>query len=608
MSNSRSCVLFRLACCALLEKLRYIRQSLAAMTHPTYPFVRLEAKLQARDRAWTDRWLVAALLCASTLLGCAGAGQSSLPGPSVGDLAYDAFECPDVPTAYVYGRPSGPAGQWLAAAGFDVQALTDQESPNLLRGLLVFPTDSAQDPAYGEYVQQHSEELYEFVDGANVLLQLAVDPVLEPEPVFFPTTQQATRVAGDIPLAYAADPDHLLLQGVLNETNGFALQSTPAAQSYFPSYRGFGTVVAGANQEALLLEGAYGQGRFLVTTMALDQLEDDAAANGLAANLVEYVQAVCERAVAESSMDLLGPPQVLTPESELLAVLPDTQVYSESVPALFDAQTLWIRRNAERFGIRYVIHLGDIVNSNTALEWERAALSMSLLDGVVSYALVPGNHDYGPSGNAATRDTLLNDYFPFAQVTSQPGFGGAYVEGALDNSYHLLEVGGRSLIVIALEWGPRDEVIAWANEVMAEHPDREGILVTHAYLNHNNRRYDHTDTVYPQRFNPHEYATPGGVNDGEELWQKLVRHHRFIMVLNGHVLEDGEGYLASVTDLGNTCHQMLSNYQMRENGGEAYMRLLEFMPDGTTVRVHTYSPLYDTFLQEPGQNFSFTLE
>merc|ERR1711916_173307 len=103
-----------------------------------------------------------------------------------------------------------------------------------------------------------------------------------------------------------------------------------------------------------------------------------------------------------------GPPQVLTPESELLAVLPDTQVYSESVPALFDAQTLWIRRNAERFGIRYVIHLGDIVNSNTALEWERAALSMSLLDGVVSYALVPGNHDYGPSGNAATRDTLLN--------------------------------------------------------------------------------------------------------------------------------------------------------------------------------------------------------
>jgi hypothetical protein len=45
---------------------------------------------------------------------------------------------------------------------------------------------------------------------------------------------------------------------------------------------------------------------------------------------------------------------------------------------------------------------------------------------------------------------------------------------------------------------------------------------------------------------------------------------------------------------------MLSNYQMREQGGEGYMRLLEFLPDGSTVNVFTYSPLYDKFLDEEG--------
>ena len=81
---------------------------------------------------------------------------------------------------------------------------------------------------------------------------------------------------------------------------------------------------------------------------------------------------------------------------------------------------------------------------------------------------------------------------------------GAFEPGALDNTYNLFEAGGHEWIAVALEWGPRDEVIAWADRVMAQHPDRLGILVTHAYLNNNNRRYDHTDIEHPQDFNPHE--------------------------------------------------------------------------------------------------------
>src|SRR5690606_32763068 len=167
------------------------------------------------------------------------------------------------------------------------------------------------------------------------------------------------------------------------------------------------------------------------------------------------------------------------------------------------------------------------------------------------YAMAPGNHDYGPSGDASTRDSLYQEWFPFADAARMPSFGGAHEIGKLDNTYHLFEAGGYAWIAVMLEWGPRDEVVAWADEVMAQHPDRLGILVTHAYLNNNDRRYDHTDAEHPQHYNPHAYPTPGGVNDGEELWQKLVRRHRFVMTLNGHVLGDGTGYLASTNDQGN---------------------------------------------------------
>ena len=70
----------------------------------------------------------------------------------------------------------------------------------------------------------------------------------------------------------------------------------------------------------------------------------------------------------------------------------------------------------------------------------------------------------------------------------------------------------------------------------------------------------------------------------------------------------GLGFLASKNDRGQTVHQMLVDYQVRSLGGEGYLRLLEFLPDGKTVHVKSYSPLYDKYLEEPEQQFSFELD
>jgi hypothetical protein len=50
------------------------------------------------------------------------------------------------------------------------------------------------------------------------------------------------------------------------------------------------------------------------------------------------------------------------------------------------------------------------------------------------------------------------------------------------------------------------------------------------------------------------------------------------MALSGHVKGKGVGTLISHTDGGTPVLQMLSNYQMLDHGGEAWLRVLRFSP------------------------------
>ena len=70
------------------------------------------------------------------------------------------------------------------------------------------------------------------------------------------------------------------------------------------------------------------------------------------------------------------------------------------------------------------------------------------------------------------------------------------------------------------------------------------------------------------------------------------------LVLNGHEMAAHVGYRTDLSDSGRTVHQMLFNAQgfgggsdHKGNGGDGWMRLLTFEPDGRTVSVRTFSPL-----------------
>ena len=303
------------------------------------------------------------------------------------------------------------------------------------------------------------------------------------------------------------------------------------------------------------------------------------------------------------------PPLPFVPGSWSIVVLPDIQHYSRSYPELLKMQTEWIVENKKKNNIVYVMQNGDLTHCRTKPEWEAASRGLGVLDGKVPYALVPGNHEYFLRNREKARTTRLNEYFPPSRFKKWPTFGGTMEEGHIDNNYHLFEAGKRKWIIVGLEWAPREATLQWANRLLDKYADRKAIVLVHAYLYQDSTRYDWAKKGKSQKWSPHLDKIAGGVNDGEEIWQKLVKKHpNIFLVVNGHVLGDGLGFQVSKGDQGNRVNEMLVNYQMLKKGGGAWLRLLEFLPDGKTVQARTYSPYYKRFKTDPQNQFLFKID
>ena len=300
-----------------------------------------------------------------------------------------------------------------------------------------------------------------------------------------------------------------------------------------------------------------------------------------------------------------------------IVVLPDTQEYvdqrtkgaKERLAAGIDRsrffmdQTRWAKENADRLNIKFVVHEGDITQTDDSVEWELAQAAMNELDGVVPYCLCLGNHDMGCRQNASgawdtakTRDSRVEDYFPRAKYASQPWFGGSY-DDTLSNAYYVFSAASMEFLILSLEFKPRDEVLEWAGRVLREHSERRSIILTHAYLN--------ADSKDSTRITGNGYDVEG--NHGEMIWQKLVsKRANVFLVLCGHVL--GEGRRVSTGEHGNAVHEVLCDYQGLENGGNGWLRYMTFHPEEDKIEVYTYTPSLDQFNASPASRFTLEYE
>ena len=290
-------------------------------------------------------------------------------------------------------------------------------------------------------------------------------------------------------------------------------------------------------------------------------------------------------------------------------LLPDTQYYAEKFPEVLDSQINWIARNAATISL--VIQQGDLTQNNSPEEWQVVKEDFTRLNNKLPYVLAVGNHDMGsvPRKFADVRNTTLyNQYFPYNEMAAMPGFGGVFEAGKTDNAYYTFQTGKVKWLVLSLEFGPRNAVLQWANEIVSQHPEKLVVVNTHSYMFSDSTRQGPGDSWRPQAYGIGKDTGANAVNDGEQIWDKLVKRHSNIrFVFSGHVLNSGVGTLVSINEAGYHVYQMLANYQSEVKGsvrgGNGWLRILDMDYKNNTLEVKTYSPYVNEYMNNPAHNF-----
>jgi hypothetical protein len=329
-------------------------------------------------------------------------------------------------------------------------------------------------------------------------------------------------------------------------------------------------------------------------------------------------------------------PKLSSPDSWSVILLPDPQTYvkfGRNQP-LFELMTAWIEENIDSLNIKLALVTGDLVEQNEMMnpdgingdqtsisQWESVSRSLGRLDGKLPYVVAAGNHDYGLS-NAIFRRSNLNKYFPVNKnVKTQKILKEVCLnaEGypTLENAgYELISPKGKKFLVLSLEFKPRDSAIEWAKKVISlpKYKDHTVLVLTHSYLNAKN-----------QHIEKENYKVEG--NYGAALFQKLIAPSKNIqMVFSGHIgapdnIREHVGFRTDKNAGGKTVNQMVFNAQAlgggwHGNGGDGWLRIIEFMADGKTVKVKTFSPFFaispttqqHAWRRESWDEFSFQLD
>ena len=319
-------------------------------------------------------------------------------------------------------------------------------------------------------------------------------------------------------------------------------------------------------------------------------------------------------------------PKLLDEGSFSMIMVPDPQSYTKFAAnqPLFDLQTAWIAQNINRLNIKAALFTGDMVEQNGKQisyplpnayngdqtgrqQWEAVSRALSRLDNRLPYVVAQGNHDIGHI-TATDRHSLAPEFirpernikFEKCLVSTCPNWEGVHT---MENSaYEFIDEAWGKILVITFEFAPRDEAVEWAKQLTESeaYKDHKVIILTHSWLDTAGNRI------------AKEGYTLSPCNWAEAVWQKLVYPSKNIcLVLCGHTGAapkiDGDvaktnfkptsSYRVDKAADGRNIPQMMFNSQQGDgdwngNGGDCWLRILEFKPDGKTISVRTFSPMF----------------
>lgn len=312
-------------------------------------------------------------------------------------------------------------------------------------------------------------------------------------------------------------------------------------------------------------------------------------------------------------------------KSFTVIMLPDIQNYVKwgTNQPILDLMSAWIDNNIDSLNIKMVLCMGDLVNNNekimndydgdqtTEQQWKAAARAFERFNGKIPYIAATGNHDYSidRNGNRTSRynhyfnieKNYLNQKYLVQQSRDEQG------QQTLANSaYELKDLNGKDYLFLTVEFAPRDTVLTWAKKIsaMQEYKNHRIIMSTHSYLTtKDSLGGGEVSWLYWEPYREENRIQKSGriklpsANNGKQIWEKLIQPSSNIeLVLSGHY--SGEGYRKDKNGKGKTVHQILFDAQSMGgggrigNGGDGWLRILEFFPDNKTVKVRTFSPLF----------------
>ena len=331
------------------------------------------------------------------------------------------------------------------------------------------------------------------------------------------------------------------------------------------------------------------------------------------------------------------PPKLSSQDSWSIIMLPDLQTYvkfGRNQPIL-ELMTAWISENIENLNIELVLCVGDLVEHNeminpdgvsgnqpSKLQWESVSRAFERVDCRVPYITALGNHDYGYK-SIENRKSNFNKYFPVdknfqnMKILRDVELNAEGIPTLENASFEITSPHGRKMLFISLEFAPRDTIISWAKAIVDADRYKEHtiVILTHSYLNAKNEHIVKENYLIED------------CNYGEAIFEKLVKpSHNVQMVLSGHIgsPDDDKAHIGFRTDSnasGQKVHQMVFNAQAlgggwMGNGGDGWLRILEFLPDNKTIQVKTFSPLFAispttqqfAWRKESDDEFSFELD
>jgi len=268
----------------------------------------------------------------------------------------------------------------------------------------------------------------------------------------------------------------------------------------------------------------------------------------------------------------------------------DTQYLSESYPEVYAQLTSWVADNAAKRKIAFAQHTGDLIQNwvdpdqnevRARIEFERASAIQSILDDAgVPNAVLPGNHD----NKRGVDGSLFNEYFPPSRYEGSPSYGESIAPGDNSASFSTFEWEGSRFLMLALPYAYAEREIAWAEGVVASHPEFNIIVATHEH-------------VMPKTVEEaaHRSTNSRWVSHGGQLWERVIAPNRNVLfVLSGHFHGIGQLVTENAGGIeGHTVVELLADYQeFRTHTGEratGFFRMLQFDLDAGAVAVDTRS-------------------